>query len=65
MKVNWGKVPLEIPCPVCQSKRESYDNLREDEWKFIDQKGPDPLQDYHKCPQCEQMWAILKPHRDE
>ena len=56
---------MEIPCPVCQKKVDSYENLHDDEWKFIDQRSPDPLRDYHKCPHCEQMWSILKPHTDE
>lgn len=65
MKLNWGKVPLDLLCPNCQQKIDRYENLLDNEWKFILQKTPDPLQDYHKCPQCQQMWAILKPHTDE
>lgn len=65
MKVNWGNVPIELCCPKCMGEEDHYENLKQDEWKFLMIKTPEPLKDYHKCPQCNRMWQILKPHTDE
>ncbi len=65
MKVKWGKVPLELTCPKCQDKLDKYEELSKSQWKFIIPKTPDPLQDYHKCPRCQRVWAILRSHTDE
>ncbi|NVM30228.1 MAG: hypothetical protein HWN65_15395 [Candidatus Helarchaeota archaeon] len=65
MKLDWKKVAFEIPCPKCQEVIDKYENLEENQWNYVQAKSPDPLRDYHKCPHCQRMWAILQPHTDE
>ncbi|NVM53863.1 MAG: hypothetical protein HWN66_09190 [Candidatus Helarchaeota archaeon] len=65
MKLDWGKIPMEVPCPKCQKSLDEYENIKEDEWRFIVPRSPDPLQDYHECPLCHRVWEILNPHTDE
>ena len=54
-------VPHLIHCPV----HRKYENLSDKDWKFIRVRDPDPLEDYHQCPECSRMWTILLPHKDE
>jgi rubredoxin len=65
VKLDWNKIPIELPCPKCQGEEDAYEELEEDEWRFVLSKNQEPLKDYHKCPHCEKVWIILRPHIDE
>jgi hypothetical protein len=65
MKLNWDRIPIEIACPACQERIDTYENLTRGQWQYIIVKNPDPLRDYHKCPYCQRIWVIIEPHSDD
>ncbi|MHA1129670.1 MAG: hypothetical protein ACTSRC_20755 [Candidatus Helarchaeota archaeon] len=65
MKLNWKKIPIELPCPNCQGKEDPYEEIQDAEWRYILPKTHESLKDYHKCPQCKKVWILLRDHIDQ